>query len=104
MCCSENRSLYCPSSFIETSYAPGRKWVPTPISGRSSASVTLDWSACAGSHVVGLRYAWRETPCPLHRCAIYGAFSELPMPPYINMGLVDDGNMHDLKRQQINLL
>jgi hypothetical protein len=47
------------------------------------ATVILDVSSCNhGNHVVQVRYAWQESPCPLHQCAVYGKSSNLPGPPF----------------------
>ena len=46
-------------------------------------NVTESYAAeCSMHNLVGLRYAWRETPCPFKRCAIYGADNGLPMPSF----------------------
>ena len=105
VCCSDDVNLFCPSSFIKTSYAPGREWVAAPVVGHSGHTVVLSWAACAANqHMVGLRYAWRETPCRYNQCAIYDATSRLPMPPYIHLGLLDTGITMVLPRTQLNIL
>lgn len=106
VCCSDNQTLFCPSSFIKVSYAPGREWVAATISNNTSNSVTLHWSSCSESqHIVGLRYLWRETPCPvLHACPIYSSHTDLPMAPYIRFGLNDDGLTHQFEHDQVNLI
>lgn len=103
VCCSKSRDKFCTSSFIKTIFAPDTQWEPAPITRHSSSSVTMDTSTCK-DHVVGLRYAWRETPCKLKKCAVYDTFTSLPMPPYIKMGLIDDDVMHDLPQEQVNVL
>ena len=122
VCCSDNPAHLCPSSFIKVSYAPGRQWVPAPILSHTPSSLTL--LACSPPedeslpengaespaapppvmHVVGVRYAWRETPCVLRGCAVYGAESDLPMPPYIRLRLRADGLSHELEAGQVNLM
>ncbi|ELT89020.1 hypothetical protein CAPTEDRAFT_219955 [Capitella teleta] len=105
VCCSENKTLNCPPSSIEATFAPGRKWESASIKGQSSRSITLDLRHCpSNKHIVGLRYAWRETPCRLKQCAVYGSSSGLPMPPYIQKDLTDDGKIHDLSAKQVNIL
>ncbi|KAK2176658.1 hypothetical protein NP493_649g01057 [Ridgeia piscesae] len=105
VCCSDDVNLFCPSSFIKTSYAPGREWVAAPVVAHSGHMVVLSWAACAANqHMVGLRYAWRETPCRYNQCAIYDATSSLPMPPYIHLGLLDTGITMILPRTQLNIL
>ena len=62
-------------------------WVAATITSTDSDSVTLSTQGCAGNHVVGVRYAWRMTPCPYKACAVYSAEGkmQLPAPQYINM-------------------
>ena len=43
-------------------------------------------SECSIDNVVGIRYAWRRSPCPFKKCAIYGAKNGLPMPPFTYHG------------------
>ena len=41
--------------------------------------------SCSGRQLYGIRYLWRETPCPFKRAAIYsGTDSNLPAPPYFS--------------------
>lgn len=60
-------------------------WIPAPISGKSGLTITLTVpNTCVGQKLYGLRYLWRETPCPFKEAALY-SFSDpnLPSPPYI---------------------
>ncbi|CAF4509433.1 unnamed protein product, partial [Rotaria magnacalcarata] len=41
-------------------------------------------SSCVGQQLFGLRYLWRETPCPFKQAALYSYDDpNLPSPPYI---------------------
>ncbi|XP_011425300.1 sialate O-acetylesterase [Magallana gigas] len=58
-------------------------WVNVTMESHDFASVTLDVSTCShGNHVAQVRYAWRESPCPFHQCAVYGKITNLPGPPF----------------------
>jgi sialate O-acetylesterase len=62
-------------------------WVPSPISGKSGLTITLTVdSSCVGRQLYGLRYLWRETPCPFKQAALYSSTdANLPSPPYIKL-------------------
>ncbi|KAI8752698.1 sialate O-acetylesterase [Biomphalaria glabrata] len=61
------------------------RWVADPIVAHTNTTVTLKPNVChAGEKITGLRYAWSESPCALHRCAIYEASHNLPGPPFIS--------------------
>ena len=41
-------------------------------------------SSCVGQQLYGLRYLWRDTPCPFKQAAIYSSTdSNLPSLPYL---------------------
>ncbi len=41
-------------------------------------------SICLSKRFHGIRYLWRETPCPFKQAAVYSAEdSNLPAPPFI---------------------
>ncbi|XP_060559464.1 sialate O-acetylesterase-like [Ruditapes philippinarum] len=63
-------------------------WLPTATwQGYDRKNVTQSYaSECSIENVVGIRYAWRRTPCPFKKCAIYGANNSLPMPPFTYHG------------------
>jgi sialate O-acetylesterase len=62
-------------------------WVPSTISSKSGLTITIAVnSSCVGQQLYGLRYLWRETPCPFKQAAIYSATdSNLPSPPYLKI-------------------
>ncbi len=62
-------------------------WVPVTAVGKSDLTLTLTVpNACTGKQLYGLRYLWRETPCPFKEAAIYsGTDSNLPSPPYFKL-------------------
>jgi sialate O-acetylesterase len=59
-------------------------WVPSTVSSKDGLTITITVnSSCVGKQLYGLRYLWRETPCPFKQGAIYsGTDSNLPSPPY----------------------
>ncbi|XP_012942502.1 sialate O-acetylesterase [Aplysia californica] len=59
-------------------------WVPTVITASNATSVVLYPAVCGSGEVaVGLRYAWRETPCNFKQCPIYSSLNELPAAPFV---------------------
>ena len=62
-------------------------WVPATVSSKSDLVVEVAInSACIGKQLYGLRYLWRETPCPFKQAAIYsGTDPNLPSPPYLKL-------------------
>ena len=88
VCCSPDKQTYCPN--------PASKWVAAPISKAMPNAVQLDWKACSKMYIVGVRYAWRETPCPYKKCAVYSVDGELPAPPYMSVSLIGDQKRHKL--------
>lgn len=62
-------------------------WKSTFIVGHDNSTVKLDTSVClSGTHVAGVRYIWKESPCAFKQCAIYSLTSSLPAPPFIHTG------------------
>lgn len=59
-----------------------------PITKSDVRSVTLSYKRCGQAYVVGLRYAWRESPCPYKQCAVYSKENDLPAPPFVINGLI----------------
>ncbi|XP_059144147.1 sialate O-acetylesterase-like [Physella acuta] len=62
-------------------------WVATNISTHTRTTITLNSNtAChTGEKITGLRYAWRESPCALHKCAVYETSKGLPAPPFVSL-------------------
>jgi sialate O-acetylesterase len=55
------------------------------IEGASLAISLAVPSSCASKPINGVRYLWRETPCPFKEAAVYNSEdSNLPAPPYIH--------------------
>ncbi|KAK3097659.1 hypothetical protein FSP39_011831 [Pinctada imbricata] len=54
-------------------------WKNATMTSHSTTSVTLDAHNCT---IGGVRYAWRESPCALRKCAVYSRDSNLPAPPF----------------------
>lgn len=73
ICCSVTTDL-CGSS---------SRWVPAAVVAWSPSAVQLNASLCPPSAVAALRYAWRDWPCDVKACPVYGASSILPAPPFI---------------------
>ena len=67
--------------------ANGTNWVATAASSIKGEPLTIALTiptACDGKVINGLRYLWRETPCPFKQAAVYSTLdSNLPAPPYI---------------------
>ncbi|XP_061169386.1 sialate O-acetylesterase-like [Saccostrea echinata] len=75
VCCVNHATKFCNPSDTH--------WINSTITSHDFATVTLNISSCNhGSHVVQLRYAWRESPCAFHQCAVYGKSNNLPGPPF----------------------
>lgn len=62
-------------------------WVPAIVTDKSALTITLMISSvCVKQPLYGLRYLWRETPCPFKQAAIYSYTDpNLPAPPYIKI-------------------
>jgi sialate O-acetylesterase len=62
-------------------------WVSTAASRIDGTSLKLSLAvleSCASKRIDGLRYLWRETPCPFKQAAVYNSEdSNLSAPPYI---------------------
>ena len=78
LCCSLDGGQSCQLS-------EGRAWwVPTPIMTSNATHVELYAGVCGTRQgILGLRYAWRLTPCPLKKCAVYSKENSLPAPPFV---------------------
>ncbi|XP_013395194.1 sialate O-acetylesterase [Lingula anatina] len=85
LCCShDNTSI---SQCNETSTL----WHEVPLVSHDSTSVTMSYgkvAGCVGQWVMGMRYAWRETPCEFLACPIYSVENGLPAPPYVTVGII----------------
>jgi len=87
-----------------------RQWLTAPIIQRPSRSplntLRLSVTSCdRGRHVVGLRYAWRHTPCDTLHCAVYTSSTpRLPLSSFIRLGLVPDSQWHSLPLQPLQLV
>lgn len=62
-------------------------WVPSTVLNKVNLMITIAVnSSCVGQQLYGIRYLWRETPCPFKQAAIYsGTDSNLPSPPYLKL-------------------
>ncbi|XP_064594989.1 sialate O-acetylesterase-like [Liolophura sinensis] len=80
VCCSANVNVKCLTNDAE--------WKPAPIRKQRTSSIDLTYSQNCGAnvHILGVRYAWRESPCPAKKCAIYSKSNALPAPPYLSLG------------------
>ncbi|XP_071115304.1 sialate O-acetylesterase-like [Haliotis cracherodii] len=85
VCCSSSRTTTCGADDV---------WVRAPITTHDTKSVTVSTSGCGSRHLVGLRYEWRTSPCPLRKCAVYGRDNDLPAPPYIRSHAFTDSSSH----------
>jgi sialate O-acetylesterase len=60
-------------------------WVAATILNKTGLTITLTIDkSCIGQELYGVRYLWRETPCPFKQAAIYSSTDpNLPSPPYL---------------------
>ncbi|CAG5123855.1 unnamed protein product [Candidula unifasciata] len=78
---SEGFELMCTSGSKSTVTS----WEPTVIISNTSTQVTLQAAVCSeGQQILGLRYAWTNSPCALKMCAVYSTINELPAPPFVS--------------------
>ena len=82
LCCSADDVTSCPGD--------GADWVSSTVltAVNGTSDLTLDISCDPTQFVMGLRYIWRESPCPLEACAVYSVDNALPAPPYKYNGLI----------------
>lgn len=79
VCCSKNNQSKCDGQ--------DSKWISAPIVASGTANVTV--AACNGEWTMGIRYLWRESPCKtVKMCAVYTVENQLPMAPYLEVGLI----------------
>ncbi|XP_070189718.1 sialate O-acetylesterase-like isoform X2 [Littorina saxatilis] len=77
-CCSWNGKAECTPK--------NSWWLPAPIISTDPTTLSLDGSVCgADQFIVGLRYAWHESPCVFKHCAVYSTSNDLPAPPFITI-------------------
>ncbi|XP_059172853.1 sialate O-acetylesterase-like [Physella acuta] len=62
------------------------RWVATSITAHTQTTVTVNSAnVCnTGEKITGIRYAWSESPCALHKCAVYETSKGLPAPPFVS--------------------
>ena len=62
-------------------------WVSANITNVNGLTITLTVSdSCIGKELYGIRYLWRDTPCPFKQAAVYsGTDANLPSPPYFKV-------------------
>ncbi|RUS78410.1 hypothetical protein EGW08_013824 [Elysia chlorotica] len=66
------------------SKASDEVWLPTRLISNYTNTVSLYLSVCLQNQkVMGVRYAWRESPCSFKKCAIYETVNGLPGPPFV---------------------
>ncbi|CAH1793020.1 unnamed protein product [Owenia fusiformis] len=82
ICCSEDEDEQCPVVGIA-------EWEGAPILEVRTTSITIQAQcADASDFIVGVRYAWRVSPCARNQCAIYSAQTSLPGPPFIHWAVL----------------
>ena len=88
----------------------GAEWHPAHLTTRAGGppqpSLTLAVPGpCHVQHVVGLRYAWRETPCHVYKgCPVYDASTGLPLGPFIRYGLEENVEKRAIGRDPVELV
>lgn len=61
-------------------------WQPSHVLASNISSISLDGTVCgSGQMIVGIRYAWRESPCNFKQCAVYSLGNSLPGPPFLSL-------------------
>ncbi|UJR14163.1 hypothetical protein I4U23_001158 [Adineta vaga] len=62
-------------------------WEAASISSKNALTITVTVSpSCVGQRLFGIRYLWRETPCPFKEAALYSYTDpNLPSPPYMKV-------------------
>ncbi|ESO84973.1 hypothetical protein LOTGIDRAFT_131233, partial [Lottia gigantea] len=83
VCCSTSSSSTC---------SVHDHWTAASVIQHGDNSGTLDIAGCQGRHLVGVRYAWKETPCVFKKCPVYGKASNLPGPSFIQHGNLSGSN------------
>jgi sialate O-acetylesterase len=73
----------------------GNQWVAAPLVSSDNTSVSIEYNVCpSGEIVIGIRYAWRESPCDFKKCAVYESVNGLPGPPFLITGATGDGSSY----------
>ncbi|KAK3097297.1 hypothetical protein FSP39_008444 [Pinctada imbricata] len=94
VCCSRNNQSKCDGT--------DSTWMDTPIIKHDAHSVTLSYNGtCANKYVMGLRYAWQESPCEFKKCAVYITENNMPLAPFVELGLI--GKVHTEKYLRSNI-
>ncbi|XP_071113483.1 sialate O-acetylesterase-like [Haliotis cracherodii] len=86
VCCVPRKDISDTRNFCPMTY-PSKLWKAASITHSDSTSVTIDYhGACTSSnpYLGGIRYAWKESPCDVKKCAVYNKLSGSPAPPFIH--------------------
>lgn len=63
----------------------------TPIIKEEPHKITVSYKGtCSNKYIMGYRYAWRESPCPFKKCALYVKGTDIPFGPMFGLGLIND--------------
>ncbi|OWF52499.1 Sialate O-acetylesterase [Mizuhopecten yessoensis] len=73
VCCSYDGNSICSSHSW---------WLPASVVKVTRSSVLVTTAVCEPQDVVGIRYAWKVSPCTFKNCAIYSSLSFLPASPF----------------------
>ena len=62
-------------------------WIETTVASKNDLTITVTVpNECVGRPLYGIRYLWRESPCPFKQAAVYsGTDANLPTPPYLKL-------------------
>ncbi|KAK2154667.1 hypothetical protein LSH36_261g03016 [Paralvinella palmiformis] len=77
--------ICCSSTYSNCPLNATTNWIASPIVKYNSTTVRLSWQKCPSGDLAAYRYAWRETPCPYHQCAIYSDLSGDPLPTFTKL-------------------
>ncbi|XP_064594993.1 sialate O-acetylesterase-like [Liolophura sinensis] len=80
VCCSVDTHASCGQNDAH--------WKAAPIAAHRTSAIDLAYGHNCGAnvHILGVRYAWRESPCSFKSCAVYSKVNGLPAPPYMSLG------------------
>lgn len=80
VCCSTDTETLCNPKRLNST--DEQQWTDAPVIQQETSVLTLDVPCDVEQHVTGIRYIWRESPCPLEACAVYSVENSIPGPPF----------------------
>ncbi|XP_057294536.1 sialate O-acetylesterase-like [Hydractinia symbiolongicarpus] len=71
---------------FEISFNESNKWTGFDITSHKKDRLYITIRKQPSDKITAVRYAWKQEPCLLKLCAVYGARGNLPSPPFIAYG------------------